>query len=199
MAGESPEPPRRERRQFEPEDWSNAITIYTSNLGFRETEADVRAIFEPFGRVLTVSLCRRSGEFTGTAFVVMAQREEGLAAIERLNGTAHNDFRLTVEQSRNAYDPAYRRPRRRHEDRRRDAPPVLRRERSSSPRRDDRGGRRRDDDARRDAPVYEYRRDRDREREFERDRFRDHPRERESDHGYDRRQEIDGRRRYRDD
>jgi RNA recognition motif-containing protein len=162
MAEESPEAAQPEASKYEAENWSNAITIYVGNLGFRETEADVRKLFEPFGRILTISLMRRGGghDFSGTAFVVMSSRDEGVAAMEKLNGTTHNDLRLTVEEARQAYDPSYRRPHRRREDetynyyyRRSDG-------RRGSPRRSDdrRESRRRDDDRYgRGSSVYESR------------------------------------------
>jgi RNA recognition motif-containing protein len=187
MSDASPEPAPAggERPQFEIQDWSNAITLYASNLGRLETDSDIRSVFEPFGKVLTVSRSWQGGRnhgMKGTAFVVMAQREEGLAAIGGLHGALRDGARLIVEQSRHPYDPAYRRRFAREEDPRGARPVPRRPAREDGPER------------RRDAPVYEFRRDRDRERD---DRPRERPRAREPDRWS--RQDGDWRRRYRED
>jgi hypothetical protein len=89
--------------------WANAITIYISNLSYRVTEEDIRQIFEQHGRVLKVfPRRRRDQDFSGTAFVAMASREEGLVAISKLNGVIHNDTTLRVEEAHRKFDPNYR-------------------------------------------------------------------------------------------
>jgi RNA recognition motif-containing protein len=150
------DPSTEPRRGPIPDNWDNAITIYVSNLPYYETEVDLKNIFAPFGRVLTVKMLRQygTGEFLGTAFVVMENRADGLKAIEELNATVHETLRLKVEESRRPYDPFHRPSVRRsspdgdryapRRDRRERSPP--RREDRDQPRRYDDGYRRGDDD-----------------------------------------------------
>jgi len=78
------------------------INIYVGNLSFKATEDDVREAFGAHGEVLKVGIImdRDSGRSRGFGFVEMADKEEGLAAIEALNGTELGGRSLTVNEAR---------------------------------------------------------------------------------------------------
>jgi RNA recognition motif-containing protein len=187
------------------EEWSRAVTVYVSNLPYSETEQTVRALFEPFGRVLKALMKRDrwSLEFQGTAFVAMDSRDAATAAIKALNGAEYRGVRLRVEPAVRPYDPNYRRSREPRSPPRRQSPP-----RRSPPRYGHDFDRERLFKRRDDPSMYDYR-DRDRaisdaRRAPERYRYReddfDRYRYREGDFDRYRYREDDfGRYRYRED
>jgi len=78
------------------------MNIYVGNLSFDTSDASLRAAFEAHGEVLEAKIItdRDTGRSRGFAFVEMANKEEGLAAIEALNGTDLNERTLTVNEAR---------------------------------------------------------------------------------------------------
>jgi RNA recognition motif-containing protein len=76
--------------------------IFVGNLDFGATEADVRALFEPFGAVdrVTIMTDRDTGRSRGFAFVEMADSEEADKAIQALHGSALGGRSLTVNEAR---------------------------------------------------------------------------------------------------
>ena len=60
------------------------MNIYVGNLPFTASEDEVRATFEPYGRVVSVKLIsdRETGRPRGFGFVEMETDSEGNAAIE---------------------------------------------------------------------------------------------------------------------
>jgi cold-inducible RNA-binding protein len=78
------------------------VNIYVGNLPFSATESDVRAIFEPHGRVERVSIVmdRDTGRPRGFGFVEMSNDAEGRAAIEAVNGQDFGGRALTVNEAK---------------------------------------------------------------------------------------------------
>ncbi len=78
------------------------MKLYVGNLAFSATDGDLREVFSPFGTVTDASILmdRTSGRSRGFGFVTMSSHEEGLAAIEGLNGQEIGGRRLTVNEAR---------------------------------------------------------------------------------------------------
>jgi RNA recognition motif-containing protein len=78
------------------------VNIYVGNLSREATEADVRAAFEAFGQVATVTIIKDkfSGEPRGFGFVEMPTNTEAEAAITGLNGKDLKGRPLTVNEAR---------------------------------------------------------------------------------------------------
>ncbi|PKA03565.1 RNA recognition motif domain-containing protein, partial [Leptospira ellisii] len=59
------------------------MNIYIGNLAYQATEDDLRKAFESFGEVTSVRIItdKLSGKSRGLAFVEMANKDEGNAAI----------------------------------------------------------------------------------------------------------------------
>ena len=78
------------------------MKLYVGNLSFNTTSDDLQAAFEPFGTVSEVALIsdRDTGQSRGFAFVTMASRAEGKAAIEGLQGRELDGRALSVNEAR---------------------------------------------------------------------------------------------------
>ena len=78
------------------------MRLYVGNLSFQTTADDLQAAFEPFGTVSEVALIsdRETGNSRGFAFVTMASRAEGQAAIEGMQGQALDGRALSVNEAR---------------------------------------------------------------------------------------------------
>lgn len=78
------------------------MKIYVGNLSHDATEDDLRAAFEPFGPIDTVTLVRDkfTGASRGFAFVEMPGRAEAQSAINGLNGKELRGRPLTVNEAR---------------------------------------------------------------------------------------------------
>jgi len=78
------------------------MKIYVGNLSYETKEDELRAEFEPFGKVESVAVImdRESGRSKGFAFVEMPIVSEGQAAINALNGKQLKDRPLTVNAAR---------------------------------------------------------------------------------------------------
>jgi cold-inducible RNA-binding protein len=78
------------------------MKIYVGNLSYEVTEQDLRQEFEAFGGVDSVSVItdRYSGRPKGFAFVEMASKSEGEAAITSLNGKTLNERTIVVNEAR---------------------------------------------------------------------------------------------------
>jgi cold-inducible RNA-binding protein len=78
------------------------MNIYVGNLGYSVTEDDLRAAFEAFGTVDTVSIIKDkfSGQSKGFGFVEMASGEEAQAAIASLNGKDVKGRSVVVNEAR---------------------------------------------------------------------------------------------------
>lgn len=78
------------------------MNIHVGNLSYTVTEEDLRKEFEAFGQVTSVNIVkdRRSGQSKGFAFIEMASKTEGDAAIAGLHGKSLADRTLDVSESR---------------------------------------------------------------------------------------------------
>jgi RNA recognition motif-containing protein len=78
------------------------MNIYVGNLSYDVTEADLRATFEAFGAVASVSLIKDhySGQSKGFGFVEMPSASEAQAAITGLHGTELMGRTLNVNEAR---------------------------------------------------------------------------------------------------
>lgn len=72
--------------------------IFVGNLPYQSTEADVRAVFERYGRVASVQLPldHGTGRPRGIAFVAMPRLEDADEAITRLNGSSLQGRKIVV-------------------------------------------------------------------------------------------------------
>ena len=78
------------------------MNIYVGNLSRQATEEDLRPLFEPFGKIMSVNVIKDkfSGESKRFGFVEMSKKSEGEAAIEALNGKDLLGQALTVNEAR---------------------------------------------------------------------------------------------------
>ncbi|MDD5399368.1 MAG: RNA-binding protein [Dehalococcoidia bacterium] len=78
------------------------MNIFLGNLARDVTEEDIRAEFAPFGEVTSVSIVKDkySGQPRGFAFVEMANKDEGEAAIAALKGKQFKERTLDISESR---------------------------------------------------------------------------------------------------
>ena len=78
------------------------MKIYVGNLSYEVTEQDLRQEFEAIGVVDSVSVVtdKYSGRPRGFAFVEMASKSEGEAAITSLNGKILNERTIVVNEAR---------------------------------------------------------------------------------------------------
>ena len=77
------------------------MNIFVAKLDFGVTSEQLRQEFERFGKVLkaTVALDRETGKSRGFAFVEMASKEEGAAAISGLDGKTFNGRPCAVKEA----------------------------------------------------------------------------------------------------
>ncbi len=78
------------------------MKLYVGNLSFGTTEDDLQDLFSAAGTVESVSIVtdRDTGRSRGFAFVEMATKEEGEAAIAQLNGREIDGRSLTVNEAK---------------------------------------------------------------------------------------------------
>ncbi len=76
--------------------------IYVGNFAFNLTEPELRSMFEPYGKVESVTLVtdRDTGRSRGFGFVEMAEDSEASSAIAALNGRESDGRPLTVNEAR---------------------------------------------------------------------------------------------------
>ncbi|HEY7404512.1 MAG TPA: RNA-binding protein [Candidatus Angelobacter sp.] len=76
--------------------------IFVGNFSFQMTEADLRALFEPYGAIeaVTVATDRDTGRSRGFGFVSMTNDEEAEKAMAALNGKESAGRALTVNEAR---------------------------------------------------------------------------------------------------
>ena len=75
--------------------------LFVGNMSFQTTEADLRALFEPFGQVTRIHIVndRETGQPRGFAFVEMAKDEEAAKAMSELNGKEVSGRALRVNEA----------------------------------------------------------------------------------------------------
>lgn len=78
------------------------MKLYVGNLSFQTSEGDLLDLFSQAGNVASASLVtdRDTGRSRGFAFVEMASKEEGEAAISQFNGVEIGGRALTVNEAR---------------------------------------------------------------------------------------------------
>lgn len=76
--------------------------VFVGNFSFQTTDADLRAMFEPYGHVegTLVVTDRDTGRSRGFGFVEMTENGEADKAIAALNGTDCGGRPLTVNEAR---------------------------------------------------------------------------------------------------
>ena len=82
------------------------MEIYVGNLPYAATDADVAALFEPFGAArVQLMTDRATGRSRGFAFVTMRDEAAARAAIDALNAHHMDGRALRVDQSAGAPRP----------------------------------------------------------------------------------------------
>lgn len=78
------------------------MNIYVGNLPFDAQEGDLRSLFAEYGSVDSAAVItdRETGRSRGFGFVELADKAQGVKAIETLNGHEWNGRRLTVNEAR---------------------------------------------------------------------------------------------------
>ena len=78
-----------------------SIRIYVGNLPYRMTQAELGALFTPFGEIgsTTIVTDKHSGRSRGFGFVEMTSRKDGQKAIGALNGKDIQGRKLKVSEA----------------------------------------------------------------------------------------------------
>ncbi len=78
------------------------MNIYVGNLGYEQTEDELKVAFEAFGEVESARIItdRDTGRSKGFGFVEMLDNDQAVAAIDGLNGTDFGGRTITVNESR---------------------------------------------------------------------------------------------------
>jgi cold-inducible RNA-binding protein len=76
--------------------------LYVGNLSYNMADADMKALFEPYGTVssATVIMDRETGRSKGFGFVEMGSDQEAQAAIAAINGKEIEGRALKVNEAR---------------------------------------------------------------------------------------------------
>ena len=78
------------------------INIYCGNLSFDANEEELKELFEAYGQVDSAKIIsdRFTGRSRGFGFVEMADREEGMRAIEELDSKDFKGRSMRVNEAR---------------------------------------------------------------------------------------------------
>jgi cold-inducible RNA-binding protein len=76
--------------------------LFVGNMSFQTSEADLRALFEPFGQITRVHIAmdRETGRARGFAFVEMPNDDEAAKAIAGLDGKDVKGRNIKVNEAR---------------------------------------------------------------------------------------------------
>ena len=76
--------------------------VFVGNMNFQTTEAELRALFEPFGQVTRVHIAmdRETGRARGFAFIEMPNDAEATKAMSSLDGKEVGGRALKVNEAR---------------------------------------------------------------------------------------------------
>jgi RNA recognition motif-containing protein len=79
-----------------------SINIYVGNLSFDSNEGDLKGLFEAYGEVESakVIMDQFTSRSRGFGFIEMANREEGLKAIQALDSKDLNGRSLKVNEAK---------------------------------------------------------------------------------------------------
>lgn len=82
------------------------ISIFVAKLDFGVDNAQLRSLFEPFGKVnkATVAMDKETGRSRGFGFVEMEDEEEGQTAIDSLDGSSVNGRSIAVKKAEDRSD-----------------------------------------------------------------------------------------------
>jgi RNA recognition motif-containing protein len=82
--------------------FENIMKLFVGNLSFSTSEGPLRVLFSAHGTVTDVQIIvdRMSGRSRGFAFITMAHRNQGQAAIESLEGHLIDGRNLSVSEAR---------------------------------------------------------------------------------------------------
>jgi cold-inducible RNA-binding protein len=82
------------------------MKLFVGNFSFSTTEDDLRALFEPYGTIDSVSVVtdRTTGRSRGFGFVEMPERGQAEKAIEALNGKEVGGRTLNINEARPKVD-----------------------------------------------------------------------------------------------
>ena len=77
------------------------MKMYVGNLLYNMTEEELKDLFSPFGKVLSSHIItdQYTRQSKNMGYVVMAAKEEGKTAVQKLNGKKINDRRLIVRKA----------------------------------------------------------------------------------------------------
>jgi len=86
------------------------MKLFVGNFSFSTTEADLQALFAPYGNIESVAVVtdRQTGRSRGFGFVEMSDRGEAEKAIEALNGKDFGGRTLNVNEARPKTDNGFR-------------------------------------------------------------------------------------------
>ena len=89
------------------------ISIFVAKLDFGVDNAQLRSLFEPYGKVnkATVATDKETGRSRGFGFVEMDDESEGTAAIEALDGFSVNGRTIAVKKAEDRGDNRSQGPR----------------------------------------------------------------------------------------
>jgi RNA recognition motif-containing protein len=78
------------------------MNIYVGNLNYRLQEDELRDVFGEYGEVVSVKIImdKYTGQSKGFGFVEMANEDEGLRAIEEVNGSEVQGRNIVVNKAR---------------------------------------------------------------------------------------------------
>jgi RNA recognition motif-containing protein len=79
-----------------------SINIYVGNLSFDSNEADLKGLFATYGEVLSAKVIvdQFTNKSRGFGFIEMANREEGLKAIQALDSKDLGGRQLKVNEAK---------------------------------------------------------------------------------------------------
>jgi len=79
-----------------------SINIYVGNLSFDSNEGDLKGLFETYGEVESAKIIvdQFTSRSRGFGFIEMANREEGLKAIQELDSKDLNGRSLKVNEAK---------------------------------------------------------------------------------------------------
>lgn len=78
------------------------MNLFVRNLDYNMSDEDLREVFEKIGDVISarVIMDRQTGRSRGFGFVEMASREDGIKAIDELNGKEVNGRAIAVDKAK---------------------------------------------------------------------------------------------------
>jgi RNA recognition motif-containing protein len=78
------------------------MNLYVSNIAFKMRDDELRQAFEPYGEIVSskIIMDRDSGRSRGFGFVEFANREDGQAAMDALNGANLAGKEIAVSEAR---------------------------------------------------------------------------------------------------